>query len=46
MLVIFALVAVVQLVLAVTSKGVVLLTPENATIPPTALVEELVTVKV
>lgn len=41
-----ALVAVVQLVLGVTSKGVLLLTPENATIPPTANVDELVTAKV
>jgi hypothetical protein len=46
MFVIFALVAVVQLVLGVTSKGVVLLTPENATIPPTANEDELVTAKV
>ena len=41
-----ALVAVVQLVLGVTSKGLLLLTPENATIPPTANVDEVVTVKV
>ena len=46
MVVTFALIAVAQLVIGVTSKGVVLLTPEKATIPPTANVDELVTAKV
>jgi hypothetical protein len=46
MFVIFASIAVVQLELGVTSKGVVLSTPENATIPPTANKDELVTAKV
>lgn len=42
----FGPLAVVQLVLGVTSKGVVVLTPEKATIPPTAKPDEAVTAKV
>jgi hypothetical protein len=41
-----AVATVVQDVLGVTSKGVVVLTPEKATIPPTAKPDEAVTAKV